>query len=85
MDSGTHAIKSVRIPSNAEMISESCFDKCESLCEIVFEPGSKLKEIGKSAFCNCAVTWKSIRIPSSVEIVGESCFDCCKSLCEVVN
>jgi hypothetical protein len=62
------AIKSIRIPSNAEVIGEDCFSSCISLSEVTFESGSQLKEIGESAFPQCAI--KSIRIPSNVEVIG---------------
>jgi ubiquitin C-terminal hydrolase len=42
-DSG---IKSVQLPSGVEKIGWHCFCGCKSLCEIVFEPNSELKEIG---------------------------------------
>jgi hypothetical protein len=69
------------IKSCVETISDGCFSSCDSLFEVTFELASKLKEIGKSAFKECAI--KSIEIPSNVEVIGEECFYCCKSLCEV--
>jgi hypothetical protein len=41
----------VTIANNVEKIGENCFCKCKSLSEVIFESGSKLKEIGKWAFC----------------------------------
>jgi hypothetical protein len=64
-----------------ESISDGCFYCCKSLCEVTFESDSKLKEIGKSAFCDCKI--KSIRIPSNVKVIGEWCFSGCKALCDV--
>jgi hypothetical protein len=49
------AIKSLRIPNNVEVIGAECFRHCKSLDEIRFESGSKLKEIGKSAFNNSVI------------------------------
>jgi hypothetical protein len=70
------------IKSCVEIISEGCFLHCKPVCEVSFESGSNLKEIGKLAFyCMCAI--KSIQIPSNVEVIGEYCFFLCQSLCEV--
>jgi hypothetical protein len=63
------------------VIGERCFHECKSLCEVTFESGSKLKEIGKGAFYMCGI--KSIGIPSNVEVIGAKCFYHCESLCEV--
>jgi hypothetical protein len=63
------------------VIGKYCFSSCESLCEVTFESGCQLKELGKSAFFWCGI--KSIRIPSSIEVIGEYCFSSCESLCEV--
>jgi hypothetical protein len=59
------AIKSIRIPSNVEVIGEECFVFCQCLCEVTFEPGSKLKEIVKCAFGATGVG--TINIPAECE------------------
>jgi serine/threonine protein kinase len=64
-----------------ERISVGCFYECESVCEIIFETGSKLQRIEEHAFSSSGL--KTIRIPSSVEFIGEHCFYECKSLCEI--
>jgi hypothetical protein len=69
------------IHSCVESVSDGCFSSCEAPCEVTFESGSKLKEIGESAFDKCAI--KSIQIPSNVEVIGECCFSGCKFLAEV--
>jgi hypothetical protein len=71
----------VLIGKTVERISDGCFYKCKSLCEVVFDIGSGLKEIEKYAFSYSGL--KSIRIPASVEKIGEGCFSYCKSLCEI--
>jgi hypothetical protein len=48
-------IKSIRIPSNVEVIGKRCFCDCKSLCEVTFEFGCKLKAISKSVFKPCPV------------------------------
>jgi hypothetical protein len=76
------AIKSIRIPSGIEGIGRGCFSRCKSLCGVIFELDSKLKEIGPCAF----VFWcevESIRIPRNVEMIGEACYFFSLSLCEV--
>jgi hypothetical protein len=69
------------IKKNVEIIGKECFSHCESLCEVRFETGCKVREIGRSAFCRSGL--KSVKIPSSVEILGKSCFYWCKSLCVI--
>jgi hypothetical protein len=43
-------LKSIGIRNNVEELGDSCFSRCKSLIEVVFESGSKLKEIGERAF-----------------------------------
>jgi hypothetical protein len=64
-----------------ETISDGCFYRCRSLCEIRFESDSRLKRIGKCAFERACVS--KIEIPWSVEEIGENCFRLCISLCEI--
>jgi hypothetical protein len=75
-------IQSVRISNNVENIGKECFYKCKSLCEVVFESDSKLKEIDGSTFYYSGI--KTIRIPSNIEYIGEYCFYKCKFLGEIV-
>jgi hypothetical protein len=72
----------IRIPSNVEMFGKYCFSECKSLCEVVFESNSKLREIDDLALSSSGI--KTIRIPSNVEMFGKHCFSGCKSLYEVV-
>jgi hypothetical protein len=41
-----YGILIVSIPSSVEIIGSDCFSERKSLCEVVFESNSKLKEIG---------------------------------------
>jgi serine/threonine protein kinase len=70
------------IPSDVSIIGSQCFCGCKSLCEVIFENGSKLQRIEEQAFLDTGV--KTIRIPSSVEFLGEYCFCVCESLYEVI-
>jgi hypothetical protein len=71
----------IRIPSSVEFLGKECFYGCESLCEVTFESGSKLKRIEEHGFeGNCV---SMIQIPSSVEFLGTGCFWGCNWLREV--
>jgi hypothetical protein len=72
----------VSIKNDIEIISDGCFALNKAICEVIFEPGSKLKEFGSEAFIWSGL--KSIWIPGQVEEIGESCFYLCADLCEVV-
>jgi hypothetical protein len=41
--------------------------------ELIFEPGSRLTQIGNGCFTFCFLI--SICVPRSVQVLGESCFD----------
>jgi hypothetical protein len=69
------------IPSNVEMIMESCFGECGRLSQVVFESDSELRTIQDSAFSMSGII--SIRIPDTVEEIGPSVFRRCSSLCSV--
>jgi hypothetical protein len=71
----------VVIGKEIEVISRGCFCECESLCEIIFESGSKLRRIEKCGFSDSGI--KMIAIPSSVEFIGKYCFSGCKSLYKI--
>jgi hypothetical protein len=66
------------IPHNVEKIGTNCFGDCKSLCEVIFEFGSNLKEIEGQAFYCSSI--KSIEIPNEVDKIGEYCFCLCTSL-----
>jgi hypothetical protein len=64
--------KKLVIGKDAEEISDGCFTSCQSLEEIRFEPGSRLRKLGKLVFrlANQLKIW----IPASVESIGKGCF-----------
>jgi hypothetical protein len=64
-----------------EIIDRMVFSMCKTIEEIAFEPGSRLKQIGQSAFSESSL--KRIFIPKSVEVIGVTCFCRCRSLRDV--
>lgn len=65
-------ITSVTIPATVTDI-ESAFYDCVKLETVVFESGSKLKEIGYDAFYNCE-SLKSITLPSGITEIKSGAF-----------
>jgi hypothetical protein len=70
------------IPRNIKVLAKNCFYKCQSLENVTFETGTKLKTIEDGAFSLCALT--EIVIPRSVEVIKINAFSYCSSLREVV-
>jgi hypothetical protein len=71
--------REVIVPKTVEVLRKSCFESINSFERVVFENGSKLRQIGSSAFSNCEFL-TSIMVPGSVEIIGESAFRKCDGL-----
>ena len=76
---GCAALQSVTIGANVEKIDEYAFsdiasyrDACHALATVTFAPGSCLKEIGKCAFAETAIT--AIELPETLETIGEAAF-----------
>ena len=67
------------IPDGVTEISDRAFLRCESLREVMFEAGSELKMIGKSAFEFCKNLAK-INLPEGVKSLGDYAFCLCESL-----
>ncbi len=57
------------------------FARCIALNTITFEEGSKLTEIGKTAFIRCS-SLVDMTLPDSVTTIGESAFQDCSSKSE---
>ena len=70
------------IPSSVVEISDSAFEECKSLKEVVFGAGSALKKICSWAFWKCT-SLRNIQFPDSLETIGKYCF-CESGLEEVV-
>jgi hypothetical protein len=62
-----------------EKLEWGCFNDCTELVEVIFEPGSRLREIEGNAFYRCPRLTK-LKIPSSVEKLDSSAFTRCESL-----
>jgi hypothetical protein len=79
-------LKSIHIPPSVEFIARHCFCEtpnhtgftpgCNRLCDVIFEPGSHLREIESEAFLECACLF-AITIPASVERMGGASFPFC--------
>jgi hypothetical protein len=74
---GTLSLDSeVRIPSHIEVIGSWALGHFSRVADIVFESGTRLKEIGENAFAGCN-SLKAFHVPSSVETIGDRSFENC--------
>jgi hypothetical protein len=69
------------IKKEVEVIGDGCFQECETVLEVCFEPESRLRCIDAYAFWETDLT--EITIPASVKVIGEGCFANCYFLCDV--
>jgi len=69
----------VIVPAYIETISEYAFYNSDRLTTVVFEAGSKLREIGDSAF-NACTRLSAITLPSSLVKMGVNVFSDCTAL-----
>jgi len=65
-------ITSVTIPSSVIVIGDHAFNNCENLGSLEFAEGSKLKELGVSAFAGCGFT--EIVLPDKLEVIKGEAF-----------
>jgi hypothetical protein len=65
----------VLVGSDVEVIGANAFGQT-TVCEVLFESGSRLREIGAKAFEGC-LELKTFNMPESVEILSEHCFEDC--------
>jgi hypothetical protein len=76
---GCCALGSLCLPASLEYVGRDCFGKanplstCGALDHIDIERGSRLREIGESAFAGL-LGLQSICIPASVLVIGKFCF-----------
>ena len=75
-------LRSVTIPAGVKVIEERAFQGCKNLSEVVFAEGSRLSDIGWSAFDSCT-SLTSIAIPDSVTSIGDRAFMDCTSLTSI--
>jgi len=75
-------LTSVTIPATVKKIGSSAFGNCDKLATVFFMPGSRLEEIGGSAFAGTAIT--EISVPDNVNVMGSSVFASCYSLTKVI-
>ncbi len=66
------ALEKVYIPASVTEIGTYAFTKCEALADLTIGEGSKLVEIGQSAFSYTA--FPKFEFPETVEIIGQSAF-----------
>lgn len=73
--------ESYEVPSDIEMIAPGAFKGQTNLKSLTFASGSKLREIGSSAFEGTGLT--SVALPDSIQKVDSLAFASCASLTEV--
>jgi hypothetical protein len=74
--------REVAIWRDVEEVSMACFNGCESISSVIFEPGCKVRRFGVFAFAGCS-SLHSICIPASVETIERECFSRCWKLSDV--
>jgi hypothetical protein len=67
------------VAKNVLVLRKSCFEWCGHIDGVVFESGSQLRRVGKSAFSFCQLLG-SVVIPASVEVIDDAAFSGCTQL-----
>lgn len=67
----------VTIPINITVLDSSPFSGCSQLKRVIFDKGSKLKEVTQATFPRSIA---ELEIPASVEFIGDNAFKDCQSL-----
>jgi hypothetical protein len=70
------------VKKEVEVIRKEAFYLLESLCEVLFEEGSRLRLIEDHGFYGSGL--REIIIPASVEVIGEYGFYRCRSLRRII-
>ncbi len=73
------SLTSIHIPDNVTNIYDRTFYSCDKLSSIHF--GKSVREIGASAFRDCAIT--KINIPDNIKIIREEAFYRCNSIISI--
>jgi len=76
------SLQYIRIPANVTTIESMAFARCLALTRVEFSQGSKLTEIGSSAFGTTAIT--SFTAPPNLKTIGIRAFSHCWRLEAVV-
>lgn len=76
---GDTTLRVITIPADITTIGELAYAGCSNLERIEFAPGSRLKEIGRSAFAGCRAL-KEIVLPDGVKKLSPHAFAYCFSL-----
>lgn len=66
-------IKEITIPASVEIISYDAFKDSKDLETVIFEEGSKLKEIKSDAFAGCSKL-NNIVLPNGLEVISSQAF-----------
>ena len=75
-------LQKFKIPQNVYEIGSGCFEDCEKLECVKFEPNSKLRIISARLFRNCKEL-TTVELPSEIETLGYNCFQNCTRLTEI--
>jgi hypothetical protein len=67
------------VPSDVDVLQKSCFESLKHLTALIFENGSKLRKICRSALSGCD-SLRSIVLPASVTEIEEFAFKGCTRL-----
>lgn len=68
-------IEEVTVPADVEILGTDAFYGCTALKEVIFEEGSKLKEVKSRAFGNCK-SLEKISIPECAKIYASAFYGC---------
>lgn len=79
---GCEKLETVVIGSGVSIIGESAFATCHLLKTVTFNNGSKLKELGTSAFRDDIIL-EGIILPDGLTSIGENCFYNSKALNDI--
>jgi len=74
---GCSSLLCVTIPINITVLNSSPFSGCSQLKRVIFDKGSKLKEVTQATFPRSIA---ELEIPASVEFIGDNAFKDCQSL-----
>ena len=61
------------VPTEVEEVPDGAFDEQQSLESVTFVEGSRLRRIGKRAFCGCRGL-RTVCLPEGLEVLDEKCF-----------